>query len=77
MYHGRQLYYYYHKISIKIGVKWGVFMNGAVFTLSAEAGLVCRMEVEKRKAKFTGEYEGTMHDFSSLPKRESGEKPEK
>jgi YHS domain-containing protein len=53
-------------------------MNGAVFTLSAEAGLVCRMEVDKRKAKLTGEYEGTMHDFSSLPsKRELGEEPEK
>jgi hypothetical protein len=41
-------------------------MNGAVFTLSEEAGLVCRMEVDKRKAKFTGEYEGTMRNSGSL-----------
>jgi YHS domain-containing protein len=52
-------------------------MNGAVFTLSAEAGLVCRMEIDKRKAKFTGEYEGAMHDFGFLSsERESGEKQE-
>ena len=41
-------------------------MNGAVFTLSTEAGLVCRMEVDKRKAKLTGEYEGAMHNLSYL-----------
>lgn len=41
-------------------------MNGAVFTLSAEAGLVCRMEVDKRKVKFAGEYEGAIHNLSSL-----------
>jgi hypothetical protein len=52
-------------------------MNGAVFTLSAEAGLVCRMEVDKRKAKFTGESEGKMHDFGFLSSMgESGEKQE-
>jgi YHS domain-containing protein len=72
------LYNYYHKIPVKIGVKWGVFMNGAVFTLSAEAGLVCRMEVDKRRAKFTSEYEGAMNDFGPLStKREPGEMPEK
>lgn len=50
-------------------------MSGAVFTLSAEAGLVCRMEVDRRRAKLTIEYGGTMYDFGSLSsKRESGER---
>lgn len=53
-------------------------MNGVVFTLSEEAGLVCRMEVDNRKSKLAGEYEGATHNFSSLSsRRESGEKPEK
>jgi hypothetical protein len=57
------LHNYCREIPFKIGVKRGIqIMNGAVFTFSAEAGLVCRMEVDKRKAKFSNEYEGTMHD---------------
>jgi hypothetical protein len=59
-------------------VKWGVIINGVVFTLSAEAGLVCRMEVDKRRAKFTSESEGVMNDFGPLSSRgEPGEIPEK
>ncbi len=41
-------------------------MKGANFTLSTETGIVCRMEVDKRKAKFTSEYEGQMHYSLSL-----------
>ncbi len=53
-------------------------MNGAVFTLSVEAGLICRMEVDKRRSKFASDYEGMMHNFSSLSsKRKLGETPEK
>ena len=59
-------------------MEWGVVMNGAVFTLSAEAGLVCRMEVDKRRSKFTSYYDGMTHNFSSLSsKRKLGEMPEK
>jgi len=56
------LYNCCNEILFKIGVKRGIqIVNGAVFTFSAEAGLVCRMEVDKRKAKFSNEYEETMH----------------
>jgi hypothetical protein len=70
------LYNYYHEIPINIGVKWVVFMNGAVFTFSVEAGLVCKMEIDKRKAKFTSDYEEKIHYLRSFSsKRESSEKP--
>jgi len=53
-------------------------MKGVNFTLSTETGIVCIMEVDKRKAKFTSEYEGQMHYFFSLLcKKELYENPAK
>jgi YHS domain-containing protein len=60
------LYNYYHEIPTRRGVKWGVFMKGTNFILSTETGIVCMMEVDKRKAKYTSDYEGQIHYSLSL-----------
>jgi YHS domain-containing protein len=59
-------------------MKWGVFMNNTNSTLSTETDAVCKMEVNKGKAKFTSEYKGKAYYFCSLScKEEFDENPEK
>ena len=53
-------------IIIKIGVKWEVLMDYKNLILSTETDPVCKMQVDKRKAKFTIEYKRKTYYFCSL-----------
>ncbi len=62
-------------IIIKIGVKLGVFMDCKNSILSTETDPVCKMQVDKRKAKFTSEYKRKTYYFCSpFCKKEFDEK---
>jgi phosphoglycerate dehydrogenase-like enzyme/YHS domain-containing protein len=55
----------------------GSVMNSTDTTLSTETDAVCKMQVDKRKAKFMSEYKGKSYYFCSLScKREFDENPE-
>jgi len=53
-------------IIIKIGVKWGALIDCKKSILSTETDPVCKMQVDKRKAKFTIEYKRKTYYFCSL-----------
>ena len=53
-------------IIIKIEVKWGVLMDCKTSILSTETDPICKMQVDKRKAKFTSEYKKKTYYFCSL-----------
>jgi YHS domain-containing protein len=53
-------------IIIKIEVKWGVLMDCKTSILSTETDPICKMQVDKRKAKFTSEYKRKTYYFCSL-----------
>lgn len=53
-------------------------MNDMGSALSAETDAVCKMQVDKGKAKFTSKYKGKEYYFCSLScKKEFDENPEK
>ena len=52
-------------IIITIGMKWGMFMDCKNSILSTETDPVCKMQVDKRKAKFTSEIK-ERHTISAL-----------
>ncbi len=53
-------------------------MNSTDSTLSTETDTVCKMQVDKRKAKFTSEYKGKTYYFCALScKKAFDENPEK
>jgi len=53
-------------IIIKIEMKCGMFMDCTNSILSTETDPVCKMQVDKRKAKFTSEYRRKKYYFCSL-----------
>jgi YHS domain-containing protein len=53
-------------------------MNNMGSALSTETDVVCKMQVDKRNAKFTSEYKGKEYYFCSLScKKKFDEDPEK
>ena len=44
-------------------MKWGVFMDCKNSILSTEIDPVCKIQVDKRKAKFTSEYKRKTYYF--------------